>query len=66
MALDAATWYATPSAQGTRLSFAGAWYCFVSLPMAQFLLVRWYFRVFLWALLPILRRYLVSLEIYRL
>jgi hypothetical protein len=48
-ALDAATWYATPSAEGTKLSLAGMWYGYVSLPIFQFLLVRWYFRLFIWA-----------------
>jgi len=49
MVLDAATWYATPSATGSKLSFAGMWYGYVSLPIFQFLLCRWYFRVFIWA-----------------
>ena len=49
IALDAATWYATPSANGPRFSLAGAWYGYVSLPVFQFLLARWYFRVFIWA-----------------
>lgn len=48
-ALDAATWYATPTADGTRLTFAGVWYGYVSLPVFQFLLCRWYFRIFIWA-----------------
>src|SRR5512139_391271 len=48
VALDAATWYATPSAEGAKLSFAGAWYGYVSLPIFQFLLLRWYFRLFVW------------------
>jgi hypothetical protein len=48
-ALDAATWYATPSAEGAKLSLAGIWYGYVSLPIFQFLLVRWYFRLFIWA-----------------
>jgi hypothetical protein len=48
-ALDAATWYATPSAAGAKLSLAGIWYGYVSLPISQFLLVRWYFRLFVWA-----------------
>jgi hypothetical protein len=47
--LDTATWYATPSAEGVRLSLAGRWYGYVSLPFFQFLLVRWYFRIFIWA-----------------
>ena len=49
MALDAATWYATPSAEGAKLSLAGLWYGYVSLPIFQFLLIRWYFRLFIWA-----------------
>jgi len=49
MALDAATWYAAPSAEGSKLSFAGMWYGYVSLPIFQFLLLRWYFRFFIWS-----------------
>ena len=48
MALDAPTWYATPSAEGSRLSLAGMWYAYLSLPIFQFLLLRWYFRLFIW------------------
>jgi hypothetical protein len=47
--LDTTTWYATPSAEGAKLSLAGMWYGYVSLPMFQFLLCRWYFRLFIWA-----------------
>lgn len=47
-ALGTATWYATPSAEGSKLSLAGMWYGYVSLPIFQFLLVRWYFRFFVW------------------
>jgi len=49
VALDAATWYAVPTATGTRYSLAGLWYGWISLPAFQFLLVRWYFRMFIWA-----------------
>ncbi len=49
VALDTATWYATPSAEGSKLSLAGMWYGYVSLPIFQFLLCRWYFRLFIWA-----------------
>jgi hypothetical protein len=49
IALNVATWYATPSPDGTRLSIAGIWYGYVSLPIFQFLLCRWYFRIFIWA-----------------
>jgi len=47
--LDAATWYATPAAGGSNLTLAGMWYGYVSLPIFQFLLCRWYFRTFIWA-----------------
>ena len=48
VALDAATWYAIPFVEGTKLSLAGMWYGYVSLPIFQFLLCRWYFRIFIW------------------
>ena len=48
MSLDAPTWYAAPSADGSTLSFAGMWYAYLSVPIFQFLLVRWYFRLFIW------------------
>ncbi len=47
-ALDAATWYATPSRDGAKLSLAGTWFGYISLPIFQFLLCRWYFRLFIW------------------
>jgi len=47
--LDALTWYAAPLAEGSKLSFAGMWYSYVSLPIFQFLLIRWCFRLFIWA-----------------
>jgi len=49
VALDTATWYASPSATGSQLSLAGMWYGYVSVPIFQFLLLRWYFRLFIWA-----------------
>jgi hypothetical protein len=48
-ALSADTWYATVSLTGSRLSLAGYWYSYASLPIFQFLLIRWYFRIFIWA-----------------
>jgi hypothetical protein len=36
-------------AQGAQLSLAGIWFGYVSLPIFQFLLIRWYFRIFIWA-----------------
>jgi hypothetical protein len=46
--LDVATWYAEPTPDGRRLSLAGRWFLYVSLPLFQFLLFRWYFRLFVW------------------
>ncbi|MDF3861488.1 hypothetical protein P3W70_24275 [Achromobacter denitrificans] len=43
-----ATWYAVPSPDGLTLSLAGFWYAYVSVPIFQFLLLRWYFRLFVW------------------
>ena len=48
LALDTATWYATPSPEGSKLMLAGMWYGAISLPIFQFLLLRWYFRLFVW------------------
>jgi hypothetical protein len=44
-----ATWYASKSDDGVRLSAAGYWYGFVSRPIYQFIFIRWYFRLFIWA-----------------
>lgn len=43
------TWYATSQASGLSLSPAGIWYAYVSLPLFQFLVLRWYFRIVIWA-----------------
>jgi hypothetical protein len=48
LALDTSTWYATPVGDRSRLSLAGMWFGYVSLPIFQFLLCRWYFRIFVW------------------
>jgi hypothetical protein len=49
LSLPTATWYATPDGDGSTLTLAGAWYGYVSLPIFQFLLIRWYFRIVIWA-----------------
>jgi hypothetical protein len=43
-----ATWYAQPDATGLRLTLAGYWYAFVSTPIFQFIILRWYMRIVLW------------------
>jgi hypothetical protein len=46
---SAGTWYATATNSGsTQLSMAGYWYTFVSRPLFQFIIIRWYFRLFIW------------------
>ena len=47
-ALTVSTWYGHPSAGGFRLTSAGIWYAYVSLPIFQFLLLRWYYRLYIW------------------
>jgi len=42
------TWYAVPAGPGADLSPAGWWFFFVALPLFQFLLFRWYFRLVIW------------------
>lgn len=49
-ALDtAANWYTVTTGEGSELSLAGMWYVYASIPFFQFLLCRWYFRLFVWA-----------------
>jgi hypothetical protein len=47
-ALDTSAWYVKATEAGPRLSHAGMWYAYVSLPIFQFLLLRWYFRLVIW------------------
>ena len=42
-----ATWFANPDPSGLNLTPAGYWLVFVSLPIFQFFLVRWYARFFI-------------------
>jgi len=48
-ALAADSWYAPAALTGSKLSLAGYWYTYASLPIFQFLLIRWYFRILIWA-----------------
>jgi len=47
VALDTPTWYAMPGGRW-HLTPAGIWYVFVSIPILQFILLRWYLRLFVW------------------
>jgi hypothetical protein len=48
-AIDAPTWYAKSLGGERQPTLAGWWFGFVSLPVYQFILARWYFRLFIWA-----------------
>jgi len=49
LALDVASWYGVSAGGKWQPSLAGWWMGFVSLPLFQFVLLRWYFRLFIWA-----------------
>jgi hypothetical protein len=49
MALGADTWFSVLADGSHRFSPAGLWYAYVSIPVFQFMLARWYFRIFIWA-----------------
>ncbi|HET9164779.1 MAG TPA: hypothetical protein VFP11_02195 [Candidatus Angelobacter sp.] len=46
--LSTTTWYALPQGGQLHLTAAGYWYVFVSVPIFQFILLRWYLRFFIW------------------
>lgn len=48
IATGAASWYAMPDGTRLQLTLAGYWYAFVSIPIFQFILLRWYMRFFIW------------------
>jgi hypothetical protein len=51
VAVGAPTWYAIPDGMGMHLTLAGSWFGFVSVPIFQFILLRWYLRLTIWFLL---------------
>ena len=48
--LTGSTWYAIVDGASSHLTGAGQWYVHVSIPIFQFLLFRWYFRLVVWFL----------------
>ena len=48
LALRSSTWYATVTTAGSAYTPAGYWYGFISVPVFQFILLRWYYRIFIW------------------
>jgi hypothetical protein len=47
-ALDVASWYASPQGGQMHFTMAGYWFAFVSIPVFQFILLRWYLRILIW------------------
>jgi hypothetical protein len=47
-ALGVASWYASPQGGHMHLTMAGYWFAFVSVPVFQFILLRWYMRILIW------------------
>jgi hypothetical protein len=50
VALDVTSWYASPGGSQMHLTWAGSWFAFVSVPIFQFILLRWYMRMLIWFL----------------
>lgn len=48
-ALDVSSWYGVAKGDHPHLTLAGWWGALVSVPLLQFLMVRWYYRFFIWA-----------------
>ncbi len=46
--MGTATWYAISQGGQVHLTLAGYWYAFLSVPIYQFILLRWYLRMFIW------------------
>ena len=49
-ALAVASWHALPQGGHMHLTIAGYWFAFVSVPVFQFILLRWYMRILIWFL----------------
>jgi len=48
-AIEVPTWYGRALGGKLQATLAGWWFGCVSLPLVQFILLRWYFRLFIWA-----------------
>src|SRR5258708_7932302 len=46
--LDVASWYASPQGGQMHFTMAGYWFAFISIPVFQFILLRWYMRILIW------------------
>ena len=47
--LDSTIWYATGTIPELQFSWAGYWFAYVSLPIYQFMALRWLFRIIVWS-----------------
>ena len=47
-AIQSSTWYADVTSSGMKLTLPGYFYLYVALPVYQFILMRWYFRLLIW------------------
>ena len=47
--LDSSAWYSNQALENGNITLAGIWFRYLSLPVFQFLFVRWYYRIFIWA-----------------
>jgi len=47
--LEASTWYATAGEGGPGLTLPGLWFSWVSNPLLHFLMLRWIYRIVIWA-----------------
>jgi hypothetical protein len=48
LSLHKDVWFASATPSGFELSHAGRWYAWMSLPLFQFILLRWWYRLVLW------------------
>jgi hypothetical protein len=48
IAYEGSTWYAVSDGSTFKLTLAGYWYAFVSIPLFQFIGYRWYVRLLIW------------------
>ncbi len=48
VATGTASWHSLGEGSPSHLTLAGYWYTFVSIPIFQFILLRWYFRLGIW------------------
>jgi hypothetical protein len=48
-ALTVSSWRLVSTEPGGHITLAAWWYAFVSIPIFQFLLYRWFFRMFIWS-----------------